>query len=203
MNKPTDYEQAQSYDSDFKRLPAGGYVVEIKKIEETTTRTGKAMLIMSFEIKEGEYAGFFTEQYRKETAGTSQYSNQPKWRGTYNVFPLTPEGNTNPQYKGLLTSIEKSNGIRINWNADYNQFVGKIVGILFREEEFINYEGNMSVAIKAYAARPADVIRNNEYEAPKRKVMKDNVGSSNGYVPAATEASGFTSVTVDDDDLPF
>ena len=37
LQKPRDYDTAASYDSDFERLPVGGYVVEIKKMEETVT----------------------------------------------------------------------------------------------------------------------------------------------------------------------
>ncbi|MBQ2212810.1 MAG: DUF669 domain-containing protein [Ruminococcus sp.] len=39
-------------------LPAGGYVAKILNAEVKTTQSGKDMLVLSFDITEGEHAGF-------------------------------------------------------------------------------------------------------------------------------------------------
>ena len=59
LQKPEDYDRAESFGSDYERLPAGGYVCEIKKAEERVIpKTGRVLVTVSFDIAEGEYRTF-------------------------------------------------------------------------------------------------------------------------------------------------
>ena len=203
--KPKDYDTAQSYDSDVIKLEPGGYVCKILHMDEETSSTGKMYVKVSFDIAEGEYKDFYANMYKRDKVSSS--GRDAKWKGTYNCFPLTKEQATNPQWKGLLTCIEKSNnGFRVNWHGDYDQFKGKIVGLLFREEEYeFMSDGNVrqGVSVRACAARPVDVIRDGDFTPPKRKTLnKDSVGSGSGSgVQESVYSGGFTQV--EDDELPF
>ena len=193
LKKPKDYDVAPSFDSDISKLPAGGYLCQIKKMEEGTTARGSEIVKVYFDICEGEHAGYYEKQYRAQ--GRSG-RGEAKWKGVYDVFPLTPEGATSGAWKGLLTCIERSNGMTIDWNKGYEQFKGKKVGLLFREEEYISsYDQSLRVAVKPCAARTYDSIRDGDFTVPPRKAL------NKGNTMPSTE--GFTPVDTGDDELPF
>lgn len=60
---------------DKSKLPAGGYVCRIKqaKVEQAQRQDGSMYerLSIAFDIDEGEYSGFFADQFRE-----SQYSDK-------------------------------------------------------------------------------------------------------------------------------
>ena len=213
LQKPRDYDQAQSYDSDFERLPVGGYVVEIKKMEETVTpRTNTPMVVISFDIAEGPYKEYFTKQFKRDKAREVTSGREAKWRGTYNVFPYTSDGMTNPSFKGLLVCIEKSNyGFKISWPLNLEMFKGKKVGLLFREEEYEAYDGSIRTSVKACATRTVDCINNEEFNIPaKRSLSKSGTATSSAGSGSAGSialnvygSQEYTPVDVDSDELPF
>lgn len=211
LQKPRDYDTAASYDSDFERLPVGGYVVEIKKMEETVTpKTNTVMIVVSFDIAEGTYKDYFAKQYKRDKSREITSGREAKWRGTYNCFPYTNDGLTNPSFKGLLTCIEKSNyGFRVEWPLNLEVFKGKKLGLLFREEEYEGYDGTVKTSVKACAARTVDCINNEEFNVPaKRTLNKSGSSSSNSSASGSVgqtvyNTQEYTPVTVEDDDLPF
>lgn len=206
LHKPSDYDQAMSYDSDFARLPVGGYVCRILKMEESTSRNGQPYVIVFFDIAEGEQKDFFEKLYRRDKSSASREADA-KWRGTYNLFPLTRDGLTNPSFKGMMSCIEKSNDCQVDWHSDYNQFKGRLVGLMFREEEFEHGTGSrrrVGVAVRPFAARTVDFIRSNSFDMPRRRTLSDKA-----YTPAPVRgANGVRSVDSGPDqekdaELPF
>lgn len=193
MFKPNNYDSAPSYDSEIVGLPAGGYVCQIKSASEKTTRTGSRQFEIMFDIVEGEHANHYMKLYRNSQARDKE---KAKWAGTYRVFFADPQGNTSGMYKGLLTSIEKSNpGFHIDWAGSYDQFKNLKVGLLFRKEQYkSSWDGSVKTKVAPCAARPADVIRSGEFQIPADKLLADNPPMSTG---------DYTPVQVDTDDLPF
>ena len=55
-------------------LPAGGYVLKIMNAEEQEYTWG-SVIVVSFDVAEGDKAGFFAQDYRL------QQSEDKKWRG--------------------------------------------------------------------------------------------------------------------------
>ncbi len=211
IQKPRDYEHAQSYDSDFERLPVGGYVVEIKKMEESVTpRTNTPMVVITFDIADGPYKNYFAMQYKRDKAREITSGRAARWRGTYNVFPYTSDGMTNPSFKGFLVCVEKSNyGFQVSWPLNLEMFRGKKVGLLFREEEYEAYDGSIRTSVKACATRTCDCINNEEFNIPAKRLLNKNEASkpitrSTGSVVQNVYGSQeFTPVDGDSDDLPF
>lgn len=195
FTKPRDYDSAPSYDSDAIRLPAGGYLCQIKKMEEGTTAKGSIIVHVYFDICEGAYSGYYERLYRSNKDNTK--TPNVRWKGIYDVFPTTPEGATSGAWKGLLTCIERSNGYTIDWDKGYEQFKGKKVGLLMREEEYISsYDGSKRTIVKACASRTYDSIRDGDFTIPAKKGLKD---STSAPAPVAE----FTQVEMGDDELPF
>ena len=207
LMKPPDYDQALSYGSDFSRLPPGGYVCRILKMAEHTSASGGLYVEVSFDIAEGEQKGFFEKLYRHDNA-SQDGSREIKWRGIYRVFPLTLDGFTNPSWKGLLTCIEMSNDCQVDWHRDYDQFRNRLVGLMFREEEFERSSGRggrVGVTVRPFAARPVDFIRSGDFEIPQRKPLPEKTPLSDeplsGESGVSDADSGF--VQVEDEELPF
>lgn len=195
---PNDYNQAASYTGEGgAKLPAGGYICEIKGARvETVGQNAKQKFVLAVDICEGEHKGFFDKAWK---AAKMQDANA-RWRGTYDVFLLNMEGKTNPFFKGMITCIDKSNpGFQTVVNGQINEAAlkGKKIGLLFREEEYMK-DGDIRTAVKAFAARTVEDIRNG-VETPQKKTLNGNAGA--GRAPQANPAAGFTQV--DDDDLPF
>lgn len=210
LQKPKDYEQAEAYDSDFERLPVGGYVCEIKKMEEMITpRHGTLMVVVSFDIAEGEFKDYFARQYRREKARELTSGREAKWRGVYNLFPYTNEGLTNPSFKGLLVCIEKSNNqFRLTWPLKMEDFKGRKIGLLFREEEYRAADGTIKTSVKPCATRTVECITLQDFNVPAKRTLSKNEGSAASGKPSGSDSSlsvySSQNTPVDeDDDLPF
>ena len=59
-----DYETTQAY-GDYQQLPKGGYVLKVLGVELCTNKIGQYVKI-SCDVAEGEYAGFFTNEYKNQ-----------------------------------------------------------------------------------------------------------------------------------------
>ena len=70
-----DYETTQAY-GDYQQLPKGGYVLKILGVELCTNKIGQYVKI-SCDVAEGEYAGFFTNEYK------NQQQEDKKWHCNY------------------------------------------------------------------------------------------------------------------------
>lgn len=192
---PNDYNQAASYTGEGgAKLPAGGYICEIKGARvETVGQNAKQKFVLAVDICEGEYRAFFDKAWK---AAKAQDANA-RWRGTYDVFLLNMEGKTNPFFKGMITCIDKSNpGFATVVNGQINEAAlkGKKIGLLFREEEYMK-DGEIRTATKAFAARTVEDIRKG-VETPQKKTLQGGQQQR-----AQNPAQGFTQV--DDDELPF
>ena len=65
MRRLNGYAQAQVY-TDSERLPVGGYVLKILDVEYQTNNWGD-LILLSFDIEEGEQRGFFAGNYKGQT----------------------------------------------------------------------------------------------------------------------------------------
>lgn len=140
MKRTENFEKTQAY-GDFEVLPAGGYKCVIKKAECYEASNGKEYLKILFDIAEGEYEGFYKSKYTNDTR------EDKKWSGVATVFTEGYDGGTNPKFKGLITSVEKSN-TKYKWDWKEETLKDKKVGIVLREEEFEGQDGMVHVATK-------------------------------------------------------
>ena len=101
---------------------------------------------------------------------------------------------------GLIACIDKSNEpfqCVVNGQLNEANLKGKLVGLLFREEEYIgSNDGKKHKAVKACAARSVQTIREGSFDIPEPKLLQGNAPSRN-----AAPTAGFTQV--DDEELPF
>lgn len=177
MNKPNDFDNVQAY-GDFKPLPAGGYVCRIMNVEETNAKSsGAPMIRISLDIAEGEYKDYFANMYRNDTRADK------KWNAGAVVNQLVYDTNgnnsTNRGFKTFCTAAEESNpGFMIQWGAAFGQcFRNRLVGVIFRREEYMGTDGKTHWSTKANSFRGAQTIREGKFDPIPDKPLESTQNS--------------------------
>lgn len=182
--KPKDWETAQAYTGESQSMTPGGHVVRILGMRQETSKNNKPMLVVSFDVEEGgELDGF----YKKLHATKKKFDAGAKWAGVIRYMLYGKDGvSTNGFFKGFITAVEESNS-GWTWNWDERSVTGKMVGMVFGEEEYRKQDGSIGTSVKAQQARSVQAIRDG-VEVPAKKVLKDE---PQGYAPFDPGA-GFT-----------
>jgi hypothetical protein len=190
--KPYNGFESKKSSSARELLSAGGYVVKIMDAKEETYDWGKIILI-SFDVAEGEHTGFFAKDYRENT------NEDKKWRGTYRLREPKDDGTeqdgwTKNTFGGATWAVEASNP-GYHWDWDESKLKGKAVGVLYRNKEW-EMNGNTGWTTECCALTDIDTIRNGTFKMPKDKPLKAKKATAGASV--FTQAPG-----EDDEDLPF
>ena len=90
-----------------EQLPVGGYVAKILEAKELEYDWGN-VLMLSFDIIEGEHKDFFKADYN------AQQHEDKKWRGTYRLNVPKDDGTekdgwTKNTFNGAMWAVEQSN----------------------------------------------------------------------------------------------
>ena len=183
--------------SERKTLPIGGYVCVINKAEvvEYDGKDGGKIekLEISFDIAEGEQKDFYADDYRAQTA------EDKKWRGKKQLYVPLDDGSEKDEWtkktlKRFTNAVEDSNN-GYHWDWDEKKLTGKIVGIIFRNEEW-EWNEKSGWSVRPFGFTSADKIRNGEFKVPEDKPLKNKSA-------AAVKKSPDVSFEIDDSDLPF
>ena len=206
IRRPNNWNEVKEF-SDRQKLPLGAYVCKVKRAAVQANEFGEQLCIL-FDIVEGEFSGFYNDEYNANTNANK------KWKGVLRQFLPKDDGSekdewTKSSFKGMTTSFEKSNPGYV-WNWDENSLAGKLVGILFRNEEW-EYENKTGWAVRPFRAISIDSVREGDFRLPKDKPLKKEENSfhaasySTGYsVPNyAIPTSDFAMLDDDDAQLPF
>lgn len=166
MNKPNNYANTQRATADgFNRLPAGNYIIKIMEVLEGQSKTGKPMLTVSYDIAEGEQKDFFTNAYKADTR------EEKKWGGRHWIVTEDNEGNCSRGFKSFTECVENSNpGFTIPWGEGFCKAMkGKLVGAMFRDEEYITNKGEYRMSAKIAYWATVDEVREGKLSelAPK------------------------------------
>lgn len=78
IRKPDNWENVQAF-SDRKTLPVGGYVCRIKQSAVQPVGDGQQLAVL-FDIVEGDYAGFYEDDFRGNTR------DDKKWKGVLRIW---------------------------------------------------------------------------------------------------------------------
>lgn len=195
MRVTPNFENTAAFDGGFERFPAGGYVCMIKKAWCETARNGSEMLVLALDVDEGEFRGYFNNQFNEKR------KNNPtaKWPCMFYQFTLK-DGQTNPFFKGMLKSIEESNA-GYKWNWDEMTLANKRIGMIFREEEFEANDGSIKTTVKPAFPRNVQRIRNG-VEVPEIKRLTNAQNNAYGGSQGAQggQNNGFSDY---EGDLPF
>lgn len=200
IKRPTNWNEVKEF-TGRPKLPLGAYVCRVKKVAVQSTDYGDQLCVL-FDICEGEFKDFFNNEFVANTM------EDQKWKGVLRQFLPKDDGSekdewTKSSFKGMVTSFEKSNpGYQFDWNEA--SLVGKLVGILFRNEEW-EYGGKTGWAVRPFKALSVDSVRSGDFTLPKDKPLKNrpnDYGFTNP-MPNFPEYSGFAPLPDTSDDLPF
>ena len=174
--------------TDRERLTAGAYICKITGVEDVpiNPNTGKGdYLRIHYDIAEGDFAGYY-EGLREA---------HPDWTYMGSYIRSYKEAALG-MFKRFCSAVSKSNGNYVfdgQKNADETTLVGKKVGLVLQEEEYIGNDGS----------RKKRLIVNKEF--PINEIEKQKVPDAK-LLPAEDTTTkpddGFMTV-VDSDELPF
>ena len=189
INKPKGYDEAQPY-TEVEKLPPGGYVVKIMNAKVQTYHWGN-VLVIAFDIIEGEQTGFYKRNYDAQT------QEDKKWKGTFRINLPKDDGTeqdgwTLRSMKTNMNAIEDSNE-GYAWNWDETSLKDKIVGALFRNREY-DFQGRHGFYTECCKFMAVEKIRDGEFRIPDDKLLGNSKADS-------STPEGFTEIT--DDDIPF
>lgn len=173
-------------------LPAGGYVAKILNAKVEEYSWGE-VLVISFDIAEGEYKDFFSKQYKENTR------EDKKWKGN---FRLTVPQESNQYFDSqkrtfgnAIWAIEESNpGYHWDWNE--TALKGKMVGVLFRNFEWSMDDGRSGWSTECCTFVSVEDVRTGNFKQPKDKPLKNKAADN-------APSSNFAVLDDPDSDLPF
>ena len=189
------YASAQAY-SDQERLPIGGYVLRILDVKYQENDWGD-VIVLSFDIEEGEHKGFFKANYKAQT------QEDKKWKGTYRLRVPKDDGSeqdgwTMRRFKTVMQNFEDSNN-GYHWNWDEQTLKGKLIGALFNNKEY-EFNGRRGFFTNCHSLVPVENIRSGKFSVPADTLLKENRSASRP-VP---DADGFLNIPDGvDEELPF
>lgn len=206
LRRPNNWNEVQEY-SESAKLPLGAYVCKIKKTAIQSTDYGDQLCLV-FDIAEGEQKGFYNADF------VANQNPDKRWKGVLRLFIPKDDGSESDEWtkrtlKGMVTAVEKSNPGYV-WNWDEASLTGKMIGVLFRNEEW-EYEGRTGWTVRPFRALSIDTVRSGAFKLPNDKPLKNK--TTNNFTaaayPRATEAErnevyGYVNNNFDDDDdVPF
>lgn len=198
MLKPKDFDQITAY-GEFKPLELGGHICQVMQVDETQSRTGKPMLIISLDTApQDKQPGYYAEQYRAD--------DRPDKKWGCRVFQLVydNEGKTSKGFKTFVTAVEKSNpGFQVQWGDGFAAcFKNRLVGGVFGREQYENSLGELKWSTKCIQFRSVEAIQNG-VEVPKDKYIEGRQPSASVYTPERASTVNDFAVIDDGEDLPF
>lgn len=150
---------------DSTRLPAGGYICKYTNVEDNSE---KQYLYMEFDIADGEFKGYYKDlEERMDFWGGKCFRS-------YKEKAL-------PMFKRMCSAVTKSNKGFIfdgNEHADESTLIGKKVGMVLGEEEYVGNDG--SIKTRLYVAKEVAVedIKAGKFKIPALKKLPDTAGTS-------------------------
>ena len=188
IKKYNDFK-AEKSGSPREILPAGGYVGKIISAKVESYDWGD-VLVLAYDITEGEYANFFKRDFDNNT------NEDKKWRGTFRLnIPTDSNDQRNDwrkrSFNNFVACLEDSNS-GYHWDWDETKIKGKMLGILVRDREW-EMNGNTGWTTEACNAATVDAIREGKFRTPKPYALRNKETA-----PAQTAAA-----VEDDSDLPF
>lgn len=160
--KQVNWTEVEETNGDYEKLPSGGYVCQILRVEDITE---KEYLKIEFDICDGKYKDYFTQQ--------SGYTNF--WGGSFiKSYKDTAIG----FFKGMLTAIEKSNSNfsvkDFEKSADERMLIGKHIGLTIGQETYWNSKGEQKSRPYVSQCRDIFAIKEGKFKVPEDKVNDYN-----------------------------
>lgn len=200
MNKPNNYDNTQAA-GEFTPVELGGHKLIIKQVTETTSKTGKPMIVVLFDFaSDDKQPGYFMEQFKNDIRPDKKWPNQ----ATNYILTEDSDGNCNRSFKTFMTCVEHSNkGFETKWGDNFGQqFKNKLIGGVFGPQmDFYNNKEIQKRVLRWFIS----VDRIADATVPEMSETQAYKNHKNGYPAGATPSGdGFMNVPDGvDEELPF
>lgn len=188
MNKPNNYDNTQA--GGYTPISLGGHHLIIKKVDETTSSTGKPMLKVYLDTAPNDSEPkFFEEEFRNDIRPDKKWPHA----GTQNIVSEDKDGNCTKSFKSFITCFEQSNNCEATWGAGFaEQFKNKRIGGVYGEVQN-EYNGKVTMRHELRWFCSDDKVDGASVPAPKYLDNK-NQGSVPDFMQVDPSAG---------DELPF
>lgn len=196
MERMEGYENAQAMNAgERESIEPGGYICRIIGAEERLSKNNKKMLVIYFDIAEGEKADFYKRRFEEDRNANTDVTKVVNWKGVYRQML---EGEKAINYlKGLMDTLKESNP-GFEWDWDERKLAGLKFGGLFGREEYEKQDGTgTTFATKLRFIRTVDFIVKGNYEVPADRLLQRTEN------PFATNNNPFGNTADNEDTLPF
>lgn len=180
---------------EFKKMPAGGYVVQIQAVRTEGDDYGrivnypeeKQYIKLIYDIAEGEFAGKYSDEYWIGTDKDYGHQIYLSWKNM-------------GAFKGNVQAIEESNpgfDFMSAFNADqWSLFVGLKVGMVIGEEEYIANDGSVKTRYTFPRLKSVQDIRDGKFRVPALKTLNQPITTASSGQDDQVPADAY-------DDIPF
>lgn len=165
IKKPDNWDVIEPSSNEFEKLPAGGYVCKIMQAQETISKKGKPMLVLLLDIAQGKYKGYFAKRYelsKKYNPDTAKWSRSAC---SYHVHDTEDDWS---RFRAMLNIVIKCNP-ELNWEWDEQILKNKKVGVIFREREYINNNGQTRTTLEVYQLHDIEGVE--DVPVPEKKTL--------------------------------
>lgn len=169
---------------DFSPIPAGGYLCIVKTSFTSLSKNGNSMLVLSFDIAEGDFARKFSN---------TDFKHAPKF---YQLI-YDSNGNVRSDYKALVEDFAISNSGINPSDSDFDErvLVGKKIGVVFGDYEYLNSKGDIRINSQPRKIISVDDLRNGNFIIPSIQSLDKNKTSKTD--------DDFSGVDIPDNSVPF
>ena len=191
----------------FEQLPKGAYVIQIIGAREEANKNGDGTHVtIAFDIAEGDYKGFYKQQFDKNSNEDKKWPNDGTFYLTVPVDGCKPYIWTN--WSSFFADLEDSNGGFV-FGGDVKTLKGKLIGGKFHIEQS-EYNGNVYDHTKLRWTCVADDVRQGKAgKLPADKLIDGRSGA--GAIRRETDPFTGTASTDDfvsipegaEDEVPF
>ena len=184
---PTYNKENRKKPTYFSQLPKGAYVCKILRIEERESKKGNPMIVINFDVAEGEYKDFYKKQYEAN-------ENEDKhWSYDATFYLSVPyEGCKSfitEQWDTFWANIEDSNNGYV-FDGNEKKIVGKTFGGVFRLEQTEGNNGNIYDHTRlAYTIISQDVRDGKVKKLPNDKLVGNEPLNSDDFINAGTDSA--------------
>lgn len=176
MNEYNNADVSTGGGGDFKRMTAGGYIVRIQAVRTKGFDYGreidypdeKMYVKLIYDIAEGEFAGKFSDDYWADETKDWGHQIYLSWKNM-------------GAFKGNILAIEESNpgfDAMAAFTADkWALFVGKQVGIVLGEEEYLGSDGTVKTRFGFPRLKSVQDIRDGKFRVPPLKKLAEDAAA--------------------------
>lgn len=199
IKKPQGYDEAAAYTGESQQLPKGKYECIIKQVAVQESKNGNAQFVILFDILTGEHKDFYQKLFDAEKI---QNPSSAKWKG---VFKQNMDGKGLSWFKGVITSIERTNNFTFQWDKEGNEkmLVGKRFGGVFRRRQFETEDGYRPIVTELFRIRSVAGLA--EAEVPEDEMLPDRPVQKPIPATASVAGDGFMNIPdgVEGEGIPF